>query len=99
MLVPVEEEVYNEASNELDQLMYKVLGDEDIITLLCHTTECTTSTECSISLDDTGLTAQCVVTVESEKKPVLDKTKLSQQLRAFSKFEGIKIEKRAVDVD
>ena len=98
-VVPVEEETYMETCHELDQLMNRVLGDEDIVALLCHTTECTTSTECNVSLDETGVIAQCVVTVEAEKKPVLDKPKLSQQLKAFSKFDGIKIEKRAVEMD
>ena len=58
----------------------------------CHT-------EIEVSRVDDGLIGKCVVDMQGEERPSLDKSKLSSILRALNPpdWPALKIEKRAVD--
>ena len=80
-------------------ILHQVFSNAQYMETFSKTTLTSCHTEIEVSRDNDGLVGKCVVDMEGEKRPSLDKGKLSTVLKTLSPpdWPALKIEKRAVD--
>lgn len=91
---------YHEQAGRMANVFTDVFTDTArIATLTKHAKLSACSTEVDVSTSEAGLMGRAVVDFEASARVPLDKTKLSQMLKALAPWKQCKVEKRAVPVD
>ena len=98
-------EQYMEQANALKTCFYSILTDSETIRTLTRGAELASChSECEVVCDEAdGIVGRCVVSMESEQKVSIDKTKFTTLMKKALSEAGIvwpkmKIEKKALDV-
>ena len=92
---------YQTEAAKMADMLHQVFSSSQSLGNLSKTPLSACHTEIEISRDPRGLIGKCVVDMEGEKRPTLDKGKLSTVLKAFCPpdWPALKIEKRSIELD
>jgi len=90
---------YTHEAAKMADLMNQVFSSTQYMEMFSKSPLTSCHTDVEISRDEDGLIAKCVVDMEGEKRPTLDKGKLSTVLKTLcpADWPSFRIEKRAVD--
>jgi hypothetical protein len=98
LCVPEFSDVYESEAGTMANVLTDILTSTEKIGVLTKNAELSKChSEIDVGLEEGKLIGRAVIEFESESRVALDKTKLSQMLRAAAPWKNCKVEKRTVD--